>query len=146
MNGVRFALAMRSGGGAQSGPSVSDDNASYGRFEGAVTRDVSFVKRGAFTQLVAQPFSSLLFPRPPPAGAPPRPADSSALNAARPDGAPPRPPPPPPRPPRPALKSARSRVMNVGSSDARYASIATIVAFPLRSSNTILSKLSRLVW
>jgi len=35
--------------------------------------------------------------------------------------------------------------MKVGSSDARYASIATIVAFPLRSSNTILSKLSRFV-
>src|SRR5437879_6097533 len=141
MNRVRFARAIRSADGVQSGSSVTAPctsvqqvpRASYGRMDGAVTRDVSFVKRGALAHVVAQPFASVAFPRPPPAGAPPRPPDSSVLSVARPLGAP-RPPPPPPRPPRPAERSARSRVMNVGSSDARYASIATIVAFPLRSS------------
>jgi hypothetical protein len=39
----------------------------------------------------------------------------------------------------------RSRETRSGSSDARYASIATSVAFSFRSSKTILSKVSRFV-
>src|ERR1051325_9305158 len=152
MNRVRLARAIRSALGVHSGASArrlvkpASTTTGYGRFDGTVARDVSPVNRGALEHVVAQPFSSK-FPRPPPPPPPrPRPPESSWLNVWRPLVAP-RPPPPPPRPPPPpALRSARSRPMNVGSSDARYTSIATIVAFPFRSSNTILSKLSRLVW
>src|SRR6185312_5512320 len=44
-----------------------------------------------------------------------------------------------------ATRSTRSRLIIVGSSEARYASIAVSVAFDLRSSYTILSGVSRLV-
>ena len=144
MKRVRFARAMRSGDGVHIGSIAAG---SYGRFDGAVTRDVSLKKRAALGQVVPQPLSSSALPRPPPPAPRPPPTrqqsggklgastlrTTPAATAA-------------PAPPRPAATSARSRVMNDGSSDARYASIATIVAFPLRSSNTILSKLSRLVW
>src|SRR5205085_8299122 len=108
MNRVRFARRIRSGEGVQSG-----SDKAYGRLDGVVTRDVSLVKRGVLGQVRAQPFSSESFPRPPPA---PRPPPPPKLIAPRPLGAP-RPPRPPPAPA--AVRSARSPVMTVGSSDAK---------------------------
>src|SRR5215207_2992842 len=125
MNRLRFAFSTCSSDGVQRGREVVTTNPRapasvrdrYGRTDVVVTRDVSFVNRGAFGQVVAQPFSSV-FPRPPPPP-PPRAGERAVLNAPRPEAAP-RPPPPPPRPPpRPADTSARSRLMKVGSSDAR---------------------------
>src|SRR6185436_17001966 len=123
MKRVRLARATCSADGVQSGCSSvmtghpeRSAGRTYGRIDDVVTRDVSFVNRGAFGHVVAHPFSSTM-PRPPPAAPPPapRPADSAVLSAALPLGAPrPPPPPPPPRPPRPPEMSARSRVMNVG--------------------------------
>src|SRR5262249_43119123 len=89
----------------------------YGRFEGAVTREVSLKKRAAFGQVVPPPPSSPTRPPPRPAPRPPA-LNTAALSSARALCAP-RPPAPPPRPSRPAARSARSRVMNDGSSDAR---------------------------
>src|SRR6476660_1238473 len=127
MKRVRFARAMRSGDGVHIGSIAAG---SYGRFDGAVTRDVSLKKRAALGQVVPHPLSSSALPRPPPpAPRPPSTASRAAESSARPLCAP-RPPPPPPRPPRPAATSARSRVLTDGASDARYASVATIVAFP----------------
>src|SRR5512133_3299260 len=99
MNRVRFARAILSDEGVQSGSANG-----YGLLDGVVTRDVSFVKRGALPHVRPQPFSSRSLPRPPPA---PRPPPPPRLIAPRPVGAPrpPRPAPPPP----PAVRSARSR-------------------------------------
>ncbi len=59
---------MRSGDGVHIGSIAAG---SYGRFDGAVTREVSLKKRAALGQLVPQPLSSSALPRPPPASARP---------------------------------------------------------------------------